>query len=145
MQEREYFREVCLTIMQKNKTVNFVGVIDNRGKLLYGQSSTKNCITCMKSGEAINSSTSRNALSFCGPKNEASQFFSNCLVPVIKLSTNADRDSTNKAQKDVIPLYNMILPVNRFVKVGIMPLNERKDKFLCVYTDQRDIEIRTLA
>jgi hypothetical protein len=85
--------------MQKNKTVNFVGVIDNRGKLLCGQSSTKNCITCMKSGEAINSSSSRNALSFCGPKNEASQFFSNCLVPVIKLSTNADSDATNKAHK----------------------------------------------
>jgi hypothetical protein len=144
MQEREYFRQICLTIMHKNKTVIFVSVVDNRGKLLFGQSSTKNCATC-KRGEVIKSSSSQDALSLCGPKNEAYQFFNNCLVPLIKLSANDDRCAVSKAQKEVIPVYDMISPVNRFVKIGIMPLNERKDRFLCVYTDRKDIETQILA
>ncbi|MGE5661422.1 MAG: hypothetical protein ACM3X1_04170 [Ignavibacteriales bacterium] len=106
-----------MTIIQKNRRVNFAAVVDNRGKLLFGQSS----------------------------KNEAYQFFNNCLVPVIKLSDNTERHSGDKAQKELIPLYDMISPVNRFVKVGIMPLNERKDRFLCIYTDHRDIETQILA
>jgi hypothetical protein len=145
MQERQYFRQVCLEIIHKNKTVIFVGIIDNRGKLLHGQSSTKNCATCKKGGEAVKSSSSRDALSFCWPKNEAYQFFNNCLVPLIKLSANDNRGTASKAQKEAIPLYDMISPVNRFVKIGIMPLNERKDRFLCVYTDHNDIETQILA
>lgn len=145
MQEREYFRQICSTIVHKNKTVIFVAVVDNRGKLLFGQSSTKNCVTGKK-GEVIKSSSSQDALSFCvRTKNEAYQFFNNCLVPLINLSATDDRCALNKAQKEVIPLYDMISPVNRFVKVGIMPLNERKHRFLCVYTDLKDIETQILA
>jgi hypothetical protein len=145
MQEREYFRQVCLTMVQKNRRVNFAAVIDNRGKLLFGQSSIKNCAACIRGTGAISSSSSTDALYFCGPKNEAFQFFNNCLVPVIKLSDNAERVTRTNAQKELIPLYDMISPVNRFVKIGIMPLNERKDRFLCVYTDHRDIETQILA
>jgi hypothetical protein len=129
-----------LTIKQKNRRVNFAAVVDNRGKLLFGQSSIKNVGT-----GAISSSSSTDALCFCRPRNEAYQFFNNCLVPVIKLSDNTERQWGNNAQKELIPLYDMISPVNRFVKVGIMPLNERKDRFLCIYTDHRDIETQILA
>lgn len=145
MQEREYFRQVCLTIIQKNRRVNFAAVVDNRGKLLFGQSSIKNCAACIRSTGTISSSSLTDALCFCRPKNEAYQFFNNCLVPVIKLSDNTERHWGNNAQKELIPLYDMISPVNRFVKVGIMPLNERKDRFLCIYTDHRDIETQILA
>jgi len=125
--------------MHKNKTVIFVAVIDNRGKLLLGQSSTKDCAIYKRGVEAIKSSSSHDALSFSGPKNEAYQFFNICIVPLVNLSANADRDA------EVIPLYDMISPVNKFVKIGIMPLNERKDRFLCVYTDHKDIETQILA
>jgi hypothetical protein len=146
MQEREYFRQICLTMIQKNRRVNFAAVVDNRGKLLFGQSSIKNCAASLRGTGAINySSASINALCFCGPKNEAYQFFNNCLVPVIKLSDNTDSHGGNNAQKELIPLYDMISPANRFVKIGIIPLNERKERFLCVYTDQRDIETQILA
>lgn len=149
MQERDYFRQVCLTVIHRNRRVNFAAVIDDRGKLLCGQSSTKNCAVCITGNGAIrpssSSSSSSDVLSICRPTNEAYQFFNNCLVPVIKLSDNAERHAANKAQKDLIPLYDMISPVNRFVKVGIMPLNERKDRFLCIYTDHRDIETQILA
>lgn len=123
-----------------------MAVVDNRGKLLFGQSSIKNCAEGLKGTGAINSSSSStDALCFCGARNEAYQFFNNCLVPVIKLSDNAERHASNNAQKELIPLYDMILPANRFVKIGIMPLNERKDIFLCVYTDHRDIETKILS
>ena len=145
MHEREYFRQVCLTMIQRNRRVNFAAVVDNRGKLLFGQSSTKNCAACIRGTGAIRSSSSNDALCFCGPKNEAYKFFNNCLVPVLKLSDNAERHAANKAQKELIPLYDMISPVNRFVKIGIMPLNEGKDRFLCVYTDNRDIETQIIA
>ena len=145
MQEREYFRQVCLTMIHRNRRVNFAAVVDNRGKLLFGQSSTKNCAACIRGTGAIRSSSSNDALCFCGPKNEAYKFFNNCLVPVLKLSDNAERHAVNKAQKELIPLYDMISPVNRFVKIGIMPLNEGKDRFLCVYTDHRDIETQIIA
>ena len=145
MQERDYFRQVCLTIIQRNKIVNFAAVVDNQGKLLFGQSSAKNCAACIRGIGEIKSSSPNDTLCFHGPKNEAYQFFNNCLVPVIKLCNNAERHSANKAQNELIPLYDMISPVNRFVKIGIMPLNERENRFLCVYTDQMDIETRILA
>jgi hypothetical protein len=145
MQERDYFRQVCLTMIRRNRRVNFAAILDDSGKLLCGQSSTRNCALCIRGTEAIRPSSSSDALSFYRPKNEACQFFNNCLVPVIKLSENAERHAANKAQKELIPLYDMISPVNRFVKIGIMPLNERKDRFLCIYTDQRDIETQLLA
>ena len=145
MQEREYFRQVCLTVIHRNRRVNFAAVVDNHGKLLFGHSSAKNSAACIKGTETIRSSSSNDALCYCGPKNEAYQFFSNCLVPVIRLSNNAERHATSKAQKELIPLYDMISPVNRFVKIGIVPLNERKNRFLCVYTDHRDIETQILA
>lgn len=135
-------------MIHRNRMVNFAAVVDNRGKLLFGQSSIKNCATCMRGTGVIGSSSSfsDDSLCFYEPKNEAYQFFNNCLVPVIKLCDNAERRAAaNKAQKELIPLFDMISPVNRFVKIGIMPLNERKDRFLCIYTDQRDIESQIIA
>jgi hypothetical protein len=147
MQEREYFRQVCLTMIHRNRRVNFAAVVDNRGKLLFGQSSIKNCAACVRGTGLIGSSSpSNDSLCFYRPKNEAYQFFNNCLVPVIKLCDNAERRAAaNKAQKELIPLFDMISPVNRFVKIGVMPLNERKDRFLCIYTDQRYIETQIIA
>jgi hypothetical protein len=58
---------------------------------------------------------------------------------------DTDKHAGNNAQKELIPLYDMISPANRFVKIGIIPLNERKERFLCVYTDQRDIETQIIA
>ena len=145
MQEREYFRQVCLTMIQRNRRVNFAAVVDNRGKLLFGQSSHKNCASCMKGSGVIGPSASNGAAYFYGTKNEAFQFFKNCLIPIIKLSDSSERHAPNRAQKELIPLYDMISPLNRFVKIGIMPLNERKDRFLCIYTDHRDIETQILA
>jgi len=93
----------------QKQNCHFVAVIDNRGKLLLGQSSTKDCATYKRGVEAIKSSSPHDALSFSGPKNEAYQFFNICIVPLINLSANADRDA------EVIPLYDMISPVNKFV------------------------------
>lgn len=133
-------------MIHRNRMVNFAAVVDNRGKLLFGQSSIKNCAACVRGTGLIGSSSSNDSLCFYGPKNEAYQFFNNCLVPVIKLCDNAERRAAaNKAQKELIPLFDMISPVNRFVKIGIMLLNERKDRFLCIYTDQRDIETQIIA
>ena len=133
-------------MIYRNRMVNFAAVVDNRGKLLFGQSSIKNCAACVRGTGQIGSSSSNDSLCFYGPKNEAYQFFNNCLVPVIKLCDNAERRAAaNKAQKELIPLFDMISPVNRFVKIGVMPLNERKDRFLCIYTDQRDIETQIIA
>ena len=103
MQEREYFRQVCLTVIHKNRRVNFAAVVDNHGKLLFGHSSAKNSAACIKGTETIRSSSSNDALCYCGPKNEAYQFFSNCLVPVIRLSNNAERHATSKDHKELIP------------------------------------------
>ena len=144
MQEREYFRQVCLAMIQRNRRVNFAAVVDKRGRLLFGHSSAKNCAACIGDKERTRSS-STDAFSFCGTKNEAYQFFNNCLVPVIKLSNNSEIHAVSKAKEELIPLYDMISPVNRFVKIGIIPLNERKDRFLCTYTDHREIETQILA
>jgi hypothetical protein len=144
MQEREYFRQVCLAMIQRNRRVNFAAVVDNRGRLLFGHSSAKNCAACIRDkGRTRSSST--DAFCFCGTKNESYQFFNNCLVPVIKLSNNSEIHAGSKAKEELIPLYDMISPVNRFVKIGIIPLNERKDRFLCIYTDHREIETQILA
>jgi hypothetical protein len=133
-------------MIHRNRRVNFAAVVDNHGKLLFGQSSAKNYAACIRRSRAIKLSSSNDALCFCGPKNEACHFFNNCLVPVIRLCNNAERHvAANRAQKELMPLYDIISPVNRFVKIGIMPLNERKDRFLCVYTDHRDIETQILA
>jgi len=131
-------------MIQRNKRVNFAAVVDNRGRLLFGHSSAKNCAECIRdTGRTRSSSTDTFCL--CGTKNEAYQFFNNCLVPVIKFSNNSEIHAVSKAKEELIPIYDMISPVNRFVKIGIIPLNERKDRFLCIYTDQREIETQILA
>jgi hypothetical protein len=132
MKEREYFRRVCSLMIQRNRRVNFAAVIDNHGKLLFGQSSNKNLAACMKSSEAIRSSSPSN-IELCfyrGPKSEAYKFFNDCLVPVIRLNNIAGIEAPNIAQEELIPLYDMISPANRFFKIGIISLNERKDRFL---------------
>lgn len=132
-------------MIHRNRRVNFAAVVDNHGKLLFGHSSTKNCAASLRGTGATRPLSSNNGRCICGPKNEAYQFFNNCLVPVIRFSYNVERHAASKAQKELIPLYDMISPVNGFVKIGVMPLNERKDRFLCVYTDHRDIETQILA
>ncbi len=69
-------------MIHRNRSVNFAALVDNRGKLLFGQSSAKNCAACIRGTGAIRSSSSNDALCFCEPKNEAFQFFNNCVVPV---------------------------------------------------------------
>jgi hypothetical protein len=132
-------------MIQKNRRVNFAAVVDNHGKLLFGHSSTRNCAACIRGGRTGSSQPSNDIFCLCWPKNESYEFFNNCLIPVIRLSNNTEMHGTSKAQKELIPLYDMISPLNRFVKIGIMPLNERKDRFLCVYTDQRDIRTQIIA
>ena len=132
MKEREYFRHVCSLMIHRNRRVNFAAVIDNHGKLLFGQSSNKNCAACMRSPEAIRSSSPSNdePCFYGGPKSEAYKFFNNCLVPVIRLNNIVGIDAPSIAQEELIPLYDMISPANRFFKIGIISLNERKDRFL---------------
>jgi hypothetical protein len=105
-------------MIQRNRRVNFAAVVDNRGRLLFGHSSAKNCAACIRDKERTRSSSS-DEFCFCGTKNEAYQFFNNCLVPVIKLSNNSKIHAVSKAKEELIPLYDMISPANRFVKIGI--------------------------
>jgi hypothetical protein len=37
MEEREYFRELCMGVLQADKNIRFAGVIDDSGKLLVGE------------------------------------------------------------------------------------------------------------
>jgi hypothetical protein len=134
MQEREYFRQICLMVMHRNRQVMFAAVVDNRGKLLFGHSATKQCLENMKMAGTRKSTT--DTLYYCGGNNVAYRFFNNCIVPIINLNINSiSKNTTNNSQKDLIPVYDMISPINRFIKIGITPLNESRDKFLCVYFD----------
>lgn len=143
MQEREYFRQICMKVINSNKGVRFAAVVDNRGRLLSGHSSSKYDNRCTKrvTGTA---KSAKDWVSFCEVKNEGYQFFTNCLVPVLKLNNNT-KHLVSKAHRDLIPLYDMISPINKFVKIGITPLTEGRDRFLCVYTDLQDTETQLLA
>jgi hypothetical protein len=124
--------------LSTGRTITVITVLFNA----YDENYWK-CAACMRSPDAIRSSSSSSNDPLCfygGPKSEAYKFFNNCVVPVIRLSNIAGIDAPNIAQKELIPLYDMISPVNRFVKIGIISLNERKDRYLCVYTDDRDIK-----
>jgi hypothetical protein len=37
MEEREYFRELCMEVLKADKNIRFAGVIDDGGKLLVGE------------------------------------------------------------------------------------------------------------
>ncbi|AFU59166.1 MAG: hypothetical protein QXX64_04875 [Nitrososphaera sp.] len=37
MEEREYFRELCMGVLQADRNIRFAGVIDDTGKLLVGE------------------------------------------------------------------------------------------------------------
>jgi hypothetical protein len=37
MEEREYFRELCMEVLKADKNIRFAGVIDDSGKLLVGE------------------------------------------------------------------------------------------------------------
>ena len=37
MEERDYFRELCMEVLKADKNISFAGVIDDGGKLLVGE------------------------------------------------------------------------------------------------------------
>jgi hypothetical protein len=134
MQEREDFRQICLMVTHRNRQIMCAAVVDNRGKLLFGHSATKHCPEDMKTARTRKSTN--DTFYYCGGNNVAYRFFNNCIVPIINLNNNNNSKNTaDISQKELIPVYDMISPVNKFVKIGITPLNESRDKFLCVYFD----------
>jgi hypothetical protein len=141
MQEREYFRQICLMVLHRNKQVVFAAVIDKYGKLLSGQRATKYDSEDNKRGRACKPTIN---ISCYESNNIACHFFNNCLVPVIKLDNNASKHTADIARKELIPLYDMISPGNRFVTIGITPITESRDRFLYIYTGYRDIETEIL-
>lgn len=126
-----------MKVIHSNKGVKFAAVVDNRGRLLSGHSSSKYGNRCTKRVKCTAKPQKDSG-------NEGYQFYTNCLVPVLKLNNNT-KHLVSKAQKDLIPLYDMISPINKFVKIRITPLTEGRDRFLCVYTDLRDTETQLLA
>jgi hypothetical protein len=37
MEEREYFKELCMEVLEADKNIRFAGVVDDNGKLLVGE------------------------------------------------------------------------------------------------------------
>jgi hypothetical protein len=110
MQEHDFLRELCFTVLAADRTVRFVGVIDSSGKLLAGEPRKNLHISTIKC----------NLLE--DKKNNA--FCSNYLGSLIQKRVQGDLDQLR-------------FQITEFdtMKLVTIPLTERNDRYLCITVD----------
>ncbi|HET7147376.1 MAG TPA: hypothetical protein VFI73_02650 [Candidatus Nitrosopolaris sp.] len=115
---REYLRKICFIALSSNADISFVAVVDDRGKLIVGQSRGGNMINGQKN------------LSINTHYPVSNLFYLNYLIPSIRKGIVAAdvhlQDNSTKMQFELMHIADDN-------KIAISPLTGSKGKYLCVY------------
>jgi hypothetical protein len=129
LEELDFLHEACLTALYSNRFVKFAAVNDNDGKLIV-----------VEYRKGIQSSWRTDFISDNDyHRHDSSYLFHlDYLVPAIK-----KREFCSSYSKKDEEIHFEVVGIDDNVMLAIAPLNERKDKYLCIYvessTPNRDI------
>jgi hypothetical protein len=126
LEEIDFLHEACLTALFSNRLVKFASVLDNNGKLIIAEY-RKGIQNYWRTDFASDNNTDRHDSSFL--------FHLDYLVPVIKKIRSFSLDSTKVQHQGEEETHFEIIEINDNVRLAIAQLNERKDKYLCVYIE----------
>jgi hypothetical protein len=120
LEELDFLREACLTALFSNRLVKFAAVLDNNGKLIIAE--YRKGIHWRTDFVSDNDSDRHSCL-----------FHFDYLVPAIEKIRSFSLDSSKEQQQQEI--HFEIVEINDDVRLAIAQLNERRDKYLCVYIE----------
>ena len=125
LEELDFLREACLTALLSNRLVKFASVLDNNGKLILAEYR-----------KGIQNYRRINFISDNGtdPHESGYLFHTDYLVPAVEKIRSCSIDSTKKQQQEE-EIHFEIIEINDNVMLAVAPLNERKDRYLCVYIE----------
>ena len=125
LEELDFLHEACLTALFSNRLVKFTYVLDNNGKLILAEY-RKGVQNYWRSEFVSDNGTDRHDSNYL--------FHSDYLLPAIKKVKSCSVESTKKHQPQD-EVHFEIVEINNNSRLAIAPLNERKDKYLCVYIE----------
>jgi hypothetical protein len=115
-----------LTALFSNKLVKFTSVLDNNGKLIIAEY-RKGIQNYWRTDFVSDNNYDSHGSSYL--------FHLDYLVPAIKKIRSCLLESTKGQQQQEEEIHIEIVEINDDVRLAIAQLNERKDKYLCVYIE----------
>lgn len=125
LEELDFLHEACLTALFSNRLVKFASVLDNNGKLIIAEY-RKGIQNYWRTDFVSDNYSDRHGSSYL--------FHLDYLVPAIEKIRSCSLESTKEHQQEQEEETHFeIVEINGNVRLAIAQLNERKDKYLCVY------------
>ena len=125
LEELDFLHEACLTALFSNRLVKFASILDNNGKLIIAEY-RKGIQNFWRTDFVSENNYDSHASSYL--------FHIDYLVPAIEKIRSCSLESTKEhQQKPEEEIHFEIVEINDDVRLAIAQLNERKDKYLCVY------------
>jgi hypothetical protein len=117
----DFLYEACLTALFSNRFVKFAAVLDNNGKLIIAE---------YRKGIQNYWRTDFVSDNDYHPHGSSYLFHLDYLVPAIK-----KRGFCSPLSKQQEEIHFEIVEIDDNVMLAVAPLNERKDKYLCIYVE----------
>ena len=129
-------KKICLAILSSDKNVRFVGVVDNKGKLLVGEYNIYRFFE--KSGNNNNNNINASLV-------KSSTFYSSYVVPAIKIRRKVKANQSQVVHFKLVELgdevYLAVIPLlmeKRHDNNNII-INNNSNRYLCIYIELENI------
>lgn len=126
MEELDFLYEACLIALFSNRFVKFAAVLDNNGKLIIAEY-RKGIQNYWRSDLTSDNDYHCHGSSY--------RFHLDYLVPAIKKGGICSPYSKKKEEQQQEEIHFEIIEIDNNVMLAIATLNERKDKYLCIYVE----------
>ena len=126
LEELDFLHETCLTALYSNRFVKFASVLDNNTKLIIAEY-RKGIQNYWRTDFVSDNDYHRRDSSYL--------FHLEYLVPAIKKREFCSSYSKKKEEQQHEEIHFEIIVIDDNVRLAIAPLNERKDKYLCIYVE----------
>ncbi|HET7390586.1 MAG TPA: hypothetical protein VFJ51_07165 [Nitrososphaeraceae archaeon] len=126
MEELDFLYEACLIALFSNRFVKFAAVLDNNGKLIIAEY-RKGIQNYWRSDFTSDNDYHCHGSSY--------RFHLDYLVPAIKKGGICSPYSKKKEEQQQEEIHFEIIEIDNNVMLAIATLNERKDKYLCIYVE----------
>jgi hypothetical protein len=126
LEELDFLYEACLIALFSNRFVKFAAVLDNNGKLIIAEY-RKGIENYWRSDFTSDNDYHCHDSSY--------RFHLDYLVPAIKKGGICSPYSKKKEEQQQEEIHFEIIEIDNNVMLAIATLNERKDKYLCIYVE----------
>jgi hypothetical protein len=126
LEELDFLYEACLIALFSNRFVKFAAVLDNNGKLIIAEY-RKGIQNYWRSDFTSDNDYHCHDSSY--------RFHLDYLVPAIKKGGICSPYSKKKEEQQQEEIHFEIIEIDNNVMLAIATLNERKDKYLCIYVE----------